>query len=406
MSSDNHLIIGFVPLLDCATLIAAVEEGFMAQEGLAVSLVRETSWANIRDRLMVGHFDAAHMLGPMTVAASLGIGHPTMPMIAPIALGLGGNAVTVSNSLWQDMFAHGARLGADPVIQGKALRQVIAQHKQARRPPLTFGMVYPFSCHNYELRYWLAASGIDPDRDVNLVVIPPPLLVDAIRDGQIDGFCAGEPWNTLAVEVGAGIICAITQAIWRLSPEKVLGCRADWAQRHPELLAKLIRAIYRAALWCEQPEHHAQLAALLALPRYIGAPTETLRRSLSNQLRYAIGTSLVHIPEFFVSARHAATFPWASHALWFYSQMVRWGQIAPSPEAQQLARATYRPDLYRQALLNTDVQPPMTDFKTERTTDHHFSLPGEDALSFAAEGFFDGKVFEPTAVDEYIRSFA
>jgi two-component system, oxyanion-binding sensor len=404
--SPNSLIIGFVPLLDCATLVVAAEKGFMAAEDLDVTLVRETSWANIRDRIMIGHFDAAHMLGPMAVASSLGIGQQTTPMVAPIALGLGGNAITVSNALWQDMFAHGAYLGADPVKQGEALRRVVEQHRNKNRPPLTFGMVYPFSCHNYELRYWLSASGIDPDNDVHLVVVPPPLLVDAIRDGQVDGFCVGEPWNSLAVEAGAGIIVTTTQAIWRLSPEKVLGCRADWAEKHPEQLAKLIRAVYNAALWCEQPEHHAELASLLAQPRYIGAPTEVLRRTLSSQLRHAIGTALVHVPEFFVTARHTATFPWASHALWFYSQMVRWGQTTPSTQAQQLARATYRPDLYRNALLNTGLQTPMTDFKTERTTDNSFTLnASNDALSFAPEGFFDGKVFEPTAVDEYIKSF-
>jgi NitT/TauT family transport system ATP-binding protein len=210
----------------------------------------------------------------------------------------------------------------------------------------------------------------------------------------------------LAVEAGVGVIATTTQAIWRLSPEKVLGCRADWAERHPEQLAKLVRAIYQAALWCEQPEHHAELATFLAQPRYIGAPTELLRRTLSSQLRFASGTALVEVPEFYVPARHTATFPWASHALWFYSQMVRWGQTDLSTRAQQLARATYRPDLYRNALLNTDLQPPMTDFKTERTTHNTFTLTASnDSLSFAAEGFFDGKVFEPTAVDEYIKSF-
>src|SRR5881227_2646168 len=148
--TPNNLIIGFVPLLDCASLVVAVEKGFMAQEGLEVTLVRETSWANIRDRVMVDHFDAAQMLGPMTVAASLGIGHLTVPMIAPISLGLGGNAITVSNSLWQQMHEHGAQLNADPTIQGQALKKVVEQRAQQKKSPLTFGMVYPFSCHNYE----------------------------------------------------------------------------------------------------------------------------------------------------------------------------------------------------------------------------------------------------------------
>lgn len=405
--TPNNLIIGFVPLLDCATLVAAVEKGFTAAEGLEVTLVRETSWANIRDRIMVGHFDAAQMLGPMAVAASLGVGHLLMPMVAPISLGLGGNAITVCNRLWATMREQGAQLGATPAAQGQALQQVVTQRARDHLPPLTFGMVYPFSCHNYELRYWLAASGIDPDRDVNLVVIPPPLLVDALREGQIDGFCVGEPWNSLAVEAGVGTIVTTTQAIWRLSPEKVLGCRADWAERHPEQLAGLIRALYKAAQWCDQAEHHAELATLLAQPRYVGAPTEVLRRTLGNQLRLASGAAPAHVPEFFVAERHTATFPWASHALWFYSQMVRWQQTTASADSLHKARATYRPDLYRAALAPLGVQTPMTDFKTELTTENSYALTTDaETLSFTAEGFFDGKVFEPTAVEEYIRSFA
>jgi NitT/TauT family transport system ATP-binding protein len=404
--TPNNLIIGFVPLLDCVTLVAAVEKGFVAAEGLDVTLVRETSWANIRDRVIVGHFDAAHMLGPMAVASSLGIGHLTAPMIAPIALGLGGNAITVSNALWQAMLESGAQLGADPATQGHALQQVVTQRAHAQQPLLTFGMVYPFSCHNYELRYWLAASGIDPDRDVQIVVIPPPFLVDAMRTGQVDGFCVGDPWNSLAVEAHVGTIVTTTQAIWRLSPEKVLGCRTDWAERHPEQLTGLIRAIYNAAQWCEQTEHHAELATLLAQPRYVGAPTELLRRALGCQLRFASASEPVSVPEFFVTGRHMATFPWASHALWFYTQMVRWQQAALSTEAMHAARSTYRPDLYRNALGSMGVTTPMTDFKTELTSDAEFSIADhEQTLSFTPEGFFDGKVFEPTAVEEYIRSF-
>src|SRR3569833_3102101 len=257
------MILGFIPLLDCASLVVAAERGFAAEENLELALVRETSWANIRDRVVIGHFDAAHMLGPMTVASTLGIGHVRVPVIAPFALGLGGNAITVSLRLWEQMVKEGATPGAGPAVQATALKRAV----QRRPGPLTFAMVYPFSCHNYELRYWLAAGGIDPDRDVRLVVIPPPFLVDALRAGQIDGFCVGEPWNSVAVQAGVGTIVAPTTAIWPSSPEKVLGCRLEWAHRHPKLLASLERALYRPSDWCEQPENHAELAKLLAQPR-------------------------------------------------------------------------------------------------------------------------------------------
>lgn len=361
--SDVTTVVGFIPLMDCAPLAVAVEKGFAAEEGLDLRLVRETSWANIRDRVVVGHFDAAHMLGPMAIASTLGVGHLKVPMAAPLSFGLGGNAITVSLRVWDLMLAEGAELKAGPRALGEALRKVVRARERAQKAPFTFAMVYPFSSHNYELRYWLAASGIDPDRDVRLIVIPPPLLVDAMREGQIDGFCVGEPWNSLAVSVGVGCIALPTTAIWPLSPEKVLGCRLEWTQRHPDRLQALVRSLYRAAVWCEQPEHQAELARLLAEPRFVGAPADILLRGLSNRLCLQRGGESEHLQDFYVPASHEATFPWVSHALWFYSQMVRWGQVAFDPEHVVQVRATYRPDLYRLAL-NKVTNIPAVDTRT------------------------------------------
>jgi ABC-type nitrate/sulfonate/bicarbonate transport system substrate-binding protein len=366
--NDVTTVVGFIPLMDCAPLAVAVEKGFAAEEGLDLRLVRETSWANIRDRVVVGHFDAAHMLGPMAIASTLGIGHLKVPMAAPLSLGLGGNAITVSLHVWELMVAEGAALSGDPRALGAALRNVVQARERANKPPFTFAMVYPFSAHNYELRYWLAASGIDPDRDVRLVVIPPPLLVDAMREGQIDGFCVGEPWNSVAVSVGVGCIALPTTAIWKLSPEKVLGCRLEWAQRHPDRLQSLVRTLYKAAAWCEQPENHSELARLLAEPRFVGAPAEILLRGLSNRLCLQRGSEAASMSGFYLPASHEATFPWVSHALWFYSQMVRWGQVGFDPEHVAQVRATYRPDLYRLALSKT-TNIPAADTKIDTLFD-------------------------------------
>jgi len=369
------LVIGFIPLLDCASLVIAAERGFAAQEGLDLRLVRETSWANIRDRVIVGHFDAAHMLAPMTIASTLGIGHVKSPFIAPISLGLGGNAITVSLSLWEQMAQQGASAGDFTLAPAAALKRVIVARERAGIEPLTFGMVYPFSCHNYELRYWLAAAGIDPDRDVRLAVIPPPFLADALRVGQIDGFCVGEPWNSVAVDAGVGAIVTPTSALWPRSPEKVLGCRAEWAQRYPEPLEKLLRAIYRAAVWIEDPDNHGEIAKLLAEPGYVGCSAELLHGALKGRLALLPGAHPVPLEEFFVPARHSATFPWVSHAQWMYAQMVRWRQIELLPEYAAAARGTYRPDIYRAALAQLDVDIPRADTKPEL--------------------FFDGRTFTP-----------
>lgn len=376
-------VVGFIPLLDCAPLAVAVEKGFAAEQGLDLRLVRETSWANIRDRVVVGHFDAAHMLGPMAIASTLGVGHLKVPMAAPLSLGLGGSGITVSLRLWESMTAEGATLSASPQTVGEALRTVVRARERAQRQQLTFAMVYPFSSHNYELRYWLAACGIDPDRDVRVVVIPPPLLVDAMREGQIDGFCVGEPWNSLAVAAGVGCIALPTTAIWRLSPEKVLGCRLEWTQRHPDRLRALVRAIYKSALWCEQPENHAELSRLLAEPRFVGAPAEILLRGLSNRLCLQPGGEPQRLEKFYLPASQLATFPWVSHALWFYSQMVRWGQLGCDPEHVAQVRATYRPDLYRLALAGTGAEISTADTRIE----------GE---------FFDGARFDPDDLSTYL----
>jgi ABC-type nitrate/sulfonate/bicarbonate transport system substrate-binding protein len=374
------VVVGFMPLLDCASLVVAAELGFAATEGLDLNLVRETSWANIRDRVITGHFDAAHMLAPMTVASTLGIGHIRTPLIAPISLGLGGNAITVSLPLWQQMAEQGAVAGDFSLAPAEALKRVVVARERAHLEPLTLGMVYPFSCHNYELRYWLAGAGIDPDRDVRLAVIPPPFLADALRAGQIDGFCVGEPWSSVAVDAGVGAIVTPTTALWPLSPEKVLGCRAEWAERHPDRLAQLLRALYRAGTWIERRENHAEVARLLAQPKYVGTSEGLLHQALAGRLSLQPGMKPILVSDFYVPSRHAATFPWVSHALWFYAQMVRWRQVEFSAEHIRAVRSTYRPDLYRAALRDVGAELPETDLKTER--------------------FLDGRGFDPEALHE------
>ncbi len=378
--TQKRIAVGFIPLLDCAALVAAAELGFAQSEGIELALVRETSWANIRDRVIVGQFNAAHMLGPMPVASSLGIGHLEVPMVAPIALGLGGNAITVAAAVWDEMIAQGAPAGGDPATQGRALKVVVKSRAVRGLPPLSLAMVYPFSCHNYELRYWLAACGIDPDLDVRLVVIPPPLLVDALREGQIHGFCVGEPWNSLAVAAGIGRIVMPANAIWKLPPEKVLGCRGDWASNHPDELAALVRSVRRAAEWCGDPANHAELASLLAEPRHVGTPAEALLRGLSGRLVLQPDTPPAAIDDFLVFARNEATMPRESHALWFYSQMVRWGQIPASAPNEAAARATYRPDLYLEALGASERVPRLQP----------------------EQGFFDGREFDPADLQTYL----
>jgi len=402
-----HLTLGFIPLVDCAPLVVAREKGFAAAEGLSLTLVRETSWANIRDRVMLAHFDAAQMLGPMPIASTLGIGHVEVPMIAPFSLGLGGNAITLSTQVFAEMQeAARAVLAAGPAEMGRALESAVARRRSKGEAPLTLAVVHPFSGHNYELRYWLAASGIDPDKDVRLIVLPPSFMVDAVREKQIDGFCAGEPWNSLAVEAGAGIIAVTKSALWRQGPEKVLGFRADYAERWPERLAALLRALYRAADWAGQSENRSELSAILAAPDYLAVDAATIARAIGGRLVKLGGGQAEAVPDFLVFHAHAANFPWQSHSLWFYSQMVRWGQIDYSPALADRARQVYRPDLFRSALAGIGVDLPRASAKVEGALKTATPVASRNGtMMLGPDGFFDGRLFDPDAIEAYLRSF-
>lgn len=396
-----EVVAGFMPLLDSAVLVAAKEKGFAAAEGIDLTLVRETSWANIRDRMAVGHFQVAHMLAPMPIAANLGLAPLATKTIAPIALGLGGNAITVSNALWARMVEQGAKADLAPATAGRALHALIAS-RGARDAALRFAVVHPFSGHNYELRYWLAACGIDPEQDVEILFVPPPLMADALSSGTIDGYCVGEPWSTAATKAGLGHIVIVKAALWRSSPEKVLGVAANWAEREPDALSALLRAMCRAAEWCGSTQNHRELAEMLAARAVIDRPAEWMLHGLTGALDVG-GGEVRQVQDFFVPFAKAATFPWKSHALWFYSQMVRWGQVAHTPENVAIARDTYRPDIYRSALKPLGVALPAANAKVEGALVAPTPVGSAGAsLMLGPDGFFDGELFDPDRVDDYI----
>ncbi|BCH21107.1 nitrate transporter [Mesorhizobium sp. L-8-10] len=395
---------GFLPLLDSAILVAAREKGFAEAEGVELSLVRENSWASIRDRLAVGHFNVAHMLAPMPIACNLGLTSLAAETIAPLALGLGGNAVTVSLDVWSAMLGHDASGDFAPFAAGRALAAVISDRRRTGKEILRFAVVHPHSGHNYELRYWLAACGVDPETEIEIVIVPPVLMADALGAGRIDGYCVGEPWNTAAVALGVGRIVTTKAAIWKSSPEKVLGVAASWAAKDPDILSALLRALYRASEWCGAPSNHDELARLLAAPAYVDCPAEWLRPALSGAID-AGEREAVAVTDFFVPHAKAATFPWKSHALWFYSQMVRWGQVPANEGNETIARGTYRPDLYRAALRELGVALPGANSKVEGALKVETPVGSAGAsLTLGPDGFFDGAVFDPDHVAAYLRS--
>jgi len=344
------LRIGFIPLVDAAALIVAVDKGFTAAEGLDVTLVREVSWSNVRDKLNIGLFDAAHLLAPVAIASSLGLAHVKVPIVAPFNLGLNGNAITVSPALHADIMAEIDGDRYDPMATALALARVVAARRKRGAEPLTFGMTFPFSTHNYQLRFWMAAGGVDPDEDVRLVVLPPPYMVDSLANGHVDAFCVGAPWNSVAVDLGIGHILHFVSDILVRAAEKVLAVRQSWSQNNPEVLAALIRAAFRASQFIEQPINRAEVARMLAQPERIGVDADVVQRTLDGHLKISPDGIMRESGRYLLVGREEAGRPDPVQAAWLYAQMVRWGQAPLGPQALQVAMAVFRPDLYDAAL--------------------------------------------------------
>jgi two-component system, oxyanion-binding sensor len=378
------ICIGFIPLVDASALIIAVDKGFTAAEGLDVTLVREVSWSNVRDKLNIGLFDAAHLLAPVAIASSLGLGHVKVPIVAPFNLGINGNAITVSPALHSAIAAELDGDRYDPMATALALARVVAIRRKSGAEPLTFGMTFPFSTHNYQLRFWMAAGGVDPDEDVRLVVLPPPYMVDSLANGQVDAFCVGAPWNSIAVDRGVGHILHFVSDILVRAAEKVLAIRQSWSEKNPEIVASLIRAAFRAAEFIEQPENRTEVARMLAHPERIGVDAEIILRTLDGRLKISPDGTIRQSSRYLLVGREGASRPDPVQAAWLYAQMVRWGQTSVSPGALKTAKAVFRPDLYDTALGMRGVA---------------------DSGASASIGAFAGPAFNPDDVAGYLASF-
>ena len=379
--SDQRLRIGFIPLCDATALIVAVDKGFAAAEGLDIDLVREVSWANMRDKLNIGLFDAAHLIAPVAIASSLGLGHVKVPIVAPFALGVNGNAITVSPALYASIAAAAEGSIADPLVTARALAKVVATRKDRGQDPLTFGMTFPFSTHNYHLRFWMAAGGVDPDEDVRLVVLPPPYMVESLANRHVDAFCVGAPWNSVAVDLGIGFILHFVSEILPRAAEKVLAFRSRFARENPEQLAALVRAHARAADFVEDPANREELTSILAAPNRIGVAADVLRRTFDGRLKVSPDGAIRTDANYLMIGREGAGRPDPAQAAWLYAQMVRWGQAPLSDEMCRAAMAVFRPDLYDAA------------------------LGSAAAASPGAIGAFAGPVFDPGNIAGHLSSW-
>jgi two-component system, oxyanion-binding sensor len=387
--------LGFLPLVDAALPILARELGYAEEEGIELRLIRDMSWATVQDRLLYGHSDAAHMVAPLAIATTLGLGRPAASLSVPFVLGLNGNAITLRPELAAKITEVG-RPGNIKEI-GAQLR-ALANEAKALGKPLRLGVVHRYSSHNYMLRYWLMRCGIDPNADVEIVTIAPPFAADALEAMEVDGICVGAPWNSVAVERGVGVVVATTSQIWRRGVEKALAMRTDWMEAESALAHRLIRALYRAGIAFIDPARIEQIGEILSRPEYLDGSAEAIKRVTQDYVLFAKGFEPVQIPDFMFQHREAANFPWVSQAAWLYAQMVEAKHVMPNAADYVAAQGVFRPDVYRSALGPMGVPLPGASSKLEGGISGPTGVGSiQGRLILGTDSFFDGQSFDPEA---------
>ena len=376
----QKIAIGLLRLTDSATAIVAHEFGFFADEGLDVALSVEPSWANVADKLAYGALDAAVIVPPLAFAVSLGLRGPAEPLIIPYCVSLGGDTITLAKDLAVDLRDQAREIGYAAALAAKL---------KASEGGKTLAVVHDYSNHNLFLRYWLAAGGALAERDYEIVVTPPARMVEALRSGRIAGFCAGAPWGDIAERAGVGATVATSGDVWRNGPGKSLAVRERWAEENPEALAGLLRALYRAARFCDAPANATYVASLLSRRAWLAVDSHAILSSLP-------GTTGRNASRFHGSA---ATYPWRSQALWFLTEMLRWSLIDQDLPLDAIVRRVYRPDLYAAALAGSGAPIPAVDRKREGEHGADWSLPASPApIPMGPDLFCDGVVFDPEAI--------
>jgi two-component system, oxyanion-binding sensor len=369
-AEKDHLRVGYLRLTDSAPLIMAQELGFYQRYGLQVELCREASWANVRDKLVTGDLDAAQMLAPLPMATALGVGGMQADVITGLALSLNGNGITVSPSLASAIVDNGGRPGEDAASTAVALAEYI--RSRPGEQPLTFAAAHTFSCHIFLLRHWLRAGGLNPERDVRIIVVPPEQMVDSLARGAIDGFCVGEPWNSVAVQDGVGAVQATGYDIFNNGMEKVLGVTEQWHQSFPGSHLRLRLALMEACNWLASTSNRIQAAAVLADKSYLDRAIAELLPSLSGQFVFSKDGPALDLPHFHVFGRFQAGFPWHSQGEWLLQEIGEMvGRDLSAEEVTLQVQRCFRTDLYREAASYLHMPCPSLDY---RPTNAHRSV--------------------------------
>jgi nitrate/nitrite transport system substrate-binding protein len=407
----DQLKFGFIKLTDMAPLAIAKEKFYFEDEGLQVLLEAQANWKVLLDRVITGELDGAHMLAGQPLGATIGYGTKA-DVITAFSMDLNGNAITVSNDIFAEMKKN-MEMGPDGrpkhPISAKALKPVVESYR-ADGKPFNMGMVFPVSTHNYELRYWLAAGGIRPgfysrsnttgqiQADVLLSVTPPPQMPATLEAGTILGYCVGEPWNQAAVFKGIGVPIITDHEIWKLNPEKVFGVSAKWADENPNTHLAVVKALIRAGIWLDDPANRAEAVKILSQSSYVGADEEVIANSMTGSFEYEKGDKRP-APEFNVFFKHFATYPFYSDAIWYLTQMRRWGQIGEGKSDSwyvDVAKKVYKPDIYMKA-----AEELIAEGKAKKE-DFPF---GTDGFKPPTAEFIDGVEYDGKKPNEYLSKF-
>lgn len=411
----EDLKFGFIKLTDMAPLAIAYENGYFEDEGLFVTLEAQANWKVLLDRVIDGQLDGAHMLAGQPLGATIGFGTQAH-VVTAFSMDLNGNGITVSNDIWEQMkpnIPHDKDGKPVHPIKADYLKPVVDKFK-AEGKPFKMGMVFPVSTHNYELRYWLAAGGIHPgyyaphkddtsgtlQADALLSVTPPPQMPATLEAGTIYGYCVGEPWNQQAVFKGIGVPIITDHEIWKDNPEKVFGVSSTWAEENPNTHLAVVKAMIRAAQWLDENNNANRPAAvkILSQPNYVGADYDVIANSMTGTFEYEKGDKR-DVPDFNVFFRYYATYPYYSDAIWYLTQMRRWGQIAePKPDSwyMEIAKKVYKPEIYMKA-----AQMLIDEGKMDKK-DFPF---GSDGFRAPQTHFIDNITYDGRKPNEYLKKF-
>ncbi|PLS21016.1 ABC transporter substrate-binding protein [Neptunicoccus cionae] len=382
------IAVAFMPLVDAAPLVIAQEMGFAEAEGLTLDLIAAPSWSSVRDMLAFGRVDAAHMLSPMPVAMAMGLGGVTTEISAVSVLSVNGNVIGVGKRLEEELRRTGYGFDfSDPMAAAAAL-------VQASPRPIVFGVPFPFSMHVELLRYWARASALGTE-GVAIRTVPPPLMASALANGDVDAFCVGEPWGSVSVEQGAGALLLPGSAIWSFAPEKVLATRTNWAASEPDLLGRLMRAVWKAGRWLADPSTRTAASDLLSRKAYLDVPSELIDRALSGHLTLSGQGELRHVERFLEFHKGAVNFPWRSQAKWIAQNLSKSLAAESGFDLDEVAKV-FRTDLHRMHLGRLDPDLPGASEKVEGAIPHAMPVASAGgALTLMPNQFFDGQIFDP-----------